>query len=622
MSFRTRLTGFFVLIVVVPMIAVGFLVFRLIGDSEQGKADARVTGISTAAAAEYRGSSSRARLVAEGLAGELAGSSTRAQIRTLRAKVRRVATQPGIARVTVSVGPRVLADAGSKDAVAPGSATTAGSGTTVAVSELTAAQYAQGLATNGIGVVVRSNGQTLSSTLTGAGDRAFPSRGTVSIGGTDYRAVTQREAGFGGLPIEVTVLSDLTSTKSSVQDSRLVAAIFIAGFLLLAFAFSVLSSRALQGQLGRFLGAARRLGSGDFSSPVPIEGRDEFAALGDEFNNMSKQLERRIDELGQERGRLRESIRRIGETFASNLDRPALLELALHTAADAVDATSGRVSARERSDDPLAETARIGSLDGLEREVYEAERAALGSGFGEAGSDGGYVASAVLRGHEPTDRAHGLITVVRNGRPLSDDDRDVLRSLASQTTLALENIELHYQVQRQAVTDELTGLANHRAFQELLTRELEQVRRYPHPVGLIMLDVDDFKLVNDTHGHPQGDVVLRQVAHIVRENSREADAPARYGGEEMALILPHTDVEGAYAIAERVRTAIEALRIPSINGGNALRVTVSVGVAASADGDKDMLISQADAALYRAKHMGKNRTVRAAAKTANVVGGE
>jgi diguanylate cyclase (GGDEF)-like protein len=151
---------------------------------------------------------------------------------------------------------------------------------------------------------------------------------------------------------------------------------------------------------------------------------------------------------------------------------------------------------------------------------------------------------------------------------------------------------------------------------------MEQVRRYEHPVGLIMLDIDDFKSVNDTYGHQQGDVVLKQVARVLRESSRDADSPARYGGEEMALILPHTDVPGAYAIAERVRTAIEALRIPRLDGQGVLRITASLGVAASLDGDKDALISNADGALYAAKRGGKNRTTTAHAQTANVVGGE
>jgi diguanylate cyclase (GGDEF)-like protein len=137
-----------------------------------------------------------------------------------------------------------------------------------------------------------------------------------------------------------------------------------------------------------------------------------------------------------------------------------------------------------------------------------------------------------------------------------------------------------------------------------------------------MLDIDDFKSINDTFGHQQGDVVLRHVSRIVRENSRDADCPARYGGEEMALILPHTDLEGSHAIAERVRTAIAALRISRLDGQGTLRITASVGVAASSEGLKDGLISDADAALYEAKRGGKNRTVRASPRTANVSGPE
>jgi diguanylate cyclase (GGDEF)-like protein len=123
-----------------------------------------------------------------------------------------------------------------------------------------------------------------------------------------------------------------------------------------------------------------------------------------------------------------------------------------------------------------------------------------------------------------------------------------------------------------------------------------------------MLDLDDFKSINDTYGHPQGDVVLEHVARVLRDASREVDIPARYGGEEMAVILPHTDLAGAYAIAERLRGAIQKLAIPRGDGESALRITASFGVAASLDGDKDALISGADAALYVAKRRGKNRT--------------
>jgi diguanylate cyclase (GGDEF)-like protein len=421
----------------------------------------------------------------------------------------------------------------------------------------------------------------------------------------------------------VTVLSNESATSSSVQTSQLVAALFIAGFLLLAFLFSVTASRALQGQLGRFLTAARRLGGGDFSSRIPTEGRDEFAALGEEFNSMSSQLERRLEELNQERGRLRESIRRIGQTFASNLDRQALLELALSTAIDAVQATAGRLSVRSTPEEPLAESGAVGSFAGIESLIHDAERRALQTGdLGDASSDGTFVMSVALGPISATNRAHGVITVARQQREFSDDDREVLRSFAAQSTLALENVELHFQVRRQAVTDELTGLANHGRFQELLSAEIAEGRRYEYPVGLIMLDIDDFKSVNDTYGHQQGDVVLKHVARVLRDSSREADVAARYGGEEMALILPHTDLTGTYAIAERVRTAIEALHVPRLDGNGVLRITASLGVASAADGDKDFLISEADNALYAAKRGGKNRTVTAEAETANVFGGE
>jgi diguanylate cyclase (GGDEF)-like protein len=623
MSFRTRLTSFFVVIVIVPMLGVGFLVFRLISQSQQGKADARANGLATAAASVYNRAAASGRLDAETIARAVAplhGSE-------LKARVASLSSQAGLVRVLVQRHGTTIFDTGNRDGVAPGVATvTTRSGSprlTVSASELTAADFVRNLAAPGVGVVVRVGARTLSASPGSAARASLPIRGTVNVSGHSYRAVTQSFRGFGGETLTVTVLSDLSATSSSVTTSRVLAAAFIVGFLILAFAFSILASRALEAQLGRFLQAARRLATGDFSSPVPIEGHDEFAALGEEFNRMSTQLAHRIDELAQERVRLRQSIHRIGQTFASNLDRPALLDLALRTGVDAVHAEFGRLTARAEADEPLAEAGRVGSLGDAEQQVLGAERAALASGgIGEASSGEINVMSVMLGRIENTDRTHGLITVGRNGRQFTDDERDILRSLAAQAVLALENVQLHFQVQRQAVTDELTGLANHGRFQELLTLEVEQVRRYHHQVGLIMLDIDNFKSINDTYGHQQGDVVLKQVARVLRESSREVDVPARYGGEEMALILPHTDLEGSFAIAERVRSEIEALHISRLDGEGPLRVTASLGVAASADGNKDALIADADAALYTAKREGKNRTIRAQPQTANVFGPE
>jgi diguanylate cyclase (GGDEF)-like protein len=621
MSFRTRLTSFFVLIVVIPMIAVGFLVFRLINDSQNGKVDARVSGLAAAAQSLYRGQSETATADAQTIARLLAvpGSAP------IRARTAGLAEQLGLARVSVTRGSRTLADVGVRTAVAPGAATVLqqpGGQLTVTVSEITAAEYLRDLNAPGAAMVIRQGSRTLATTLRAAARVNLPTHGAVTVGGTHYRAATETMLGFGG-PVAVTALSSASASSGSATGSRVLAGAFIAAFLILAFLFSVMASRGLQGQIKRFLQAARRLGSGDFSSPIQTEGNDEFAALAQEFNSMSSQLERRLDELSRERVRLREAIRRIGQTFAANLDRPALLELALGTAMDAVEASAGRISARETEEQPLIEAIREGSFDGVEECVLEAERGALnGDGLGESSVDSAWALSVRMRPLKAEGRTHGLITVVSRGRQFTQDDREVLRSLAAEATLALENVDLHVQVSRQAVTDELTGLSNHGRFQELLGTEIEQVRRYHHSLGLIMLDIDDFKAINDTYGHQQGDIVLKRVARVLADTSREADFPARYGGEEMALILPHTDLEGSYAIAERIRTRVEALRIPRNDGEAPLRVTVSVGVAASMDTHKDELIADADTALYEAKRAGKNRTVRAPVRAANVSGAQ
>src|SRR5579875_1834929 len=590
MSFRARLTRFFLLIVVIPMIAVGFLVFRLISESQQAKTDARGNGVLTAAVSLYRSESAAAAVDARSIARALsvrADAGIRSPAR-LRAYLGELAAQAGLARLSVTVGPTAV-DIGDAAAVAPGSAAVQGRAIRVTASELSAPEYVHDLAGPGLVVLVRQAGRVLASSSPALSDAAIPADGPVTRGGASYRAQTQR------LP----------------------------GFLLLALSFAAWASRGLQGQVSRFLQAARRLAGGDFSAPIRIEGHDEFAALGQEFNNMSSQLAQRLEELSQERARLREAIRRIGQTFAANLDRQALLELALKTAIDAVQASGGRVIGRAAADSPLEERTREGELDSCQAALMIAERVALETGEAGEGSDHEHHALAVPLGSvEAGGRIHGVITVARERRPFTAADRELLRSLGSQATLALENVDLHLLVSRQAVTDELTGLTNHRRFQELLSAEIEQVRRYHHPIALIMLDIDNFKLINDTYGHQQGDLVLRRVARVLAETSREADFPARYGGEELAVILPHTDLDGAYAIAERIRTAIASMRIPRLDERGELSVTASLGVASFTDGDKDALIAEADAALYEAKRQGKNRTVRGPLQAANVLGAE
>jgi diguanylate cyclase (GGDEF)-like protein len=171
-------------------------------------------------------------------------------------------------------------------------------------------------------------------------------------------------------------------------------------------------------------------------------------------------------------------------------------------------------------------------------------------------------------------------------------------------------LEAHAKLKDLANTDELTGLANRRHFMESLQREIERARRYNSALSLVLLDLDHFKRVNDTHGHAAGDDVLRETASILREVCRDVDEAARIGGEELALLLPETNAAGARVMAERVRRRIEQTALAS-PAGAAYEVTASFGVA-SLDEEidtPDRLLQASDAALYRAKEAGRNRVV-------------
>jgi diguanylate cyclase (GGDEF)-like protein len=157
-------------------------------------------------------------------------------------------------------------------------------------------------------------------------------------------------------------------------------------------------------------------------------------------------------------------------------------------------------------------------------------------------------------------------------------------------------------------TDPLTGLANRRHFDAVLAAELKRFERYDTPLALIILDLDHFKQVNDTHGHAAGDAVLQQVARRLRSLTRETDVVARYGGEEMCVVLPCTPLGGAAQLAERLRTAVADA--PVLDGEVAIPVTASFGVACAqrpAILSAAALVTAADSALYRAKHGGRNR---------------
>jgi diguanylate cyclase (GGDEF)-like protein len=173
--------------------------------------------------------------------------------------------------------------------------------------------------------------------------------------------------------------------------------------------------------------------------------------------------------------------------------------------------------------------------------------------------------------------------------------------------------ELSLQLKELAITDGLTGLYNYRYFRQKLLDEVLRSKRYKRIVSIIMSDLDDFKCINDTYGHPMGDRILREVAIIFKTSVRAVDTVARYGGEEFALILPETDADGARLVSERVRSRIQQAEFPiSPDDLRTLKTTVSSGVATFPNDATvpEALVEKADQALYVAKQRGKNRSCK------------
>lgn len=395
---------------------------------------------------------------------------------------------------------------------------------------------------------------------------------TLSLGGAKYRAL----ASEGLRDAESTALAVLVP-QGAIDDAagsigkRLVLTM-LAIFIVLGL-IAYVEGRSILRTLGRLVDAANDLARGRLDRRVDVSGPDEFARLGRAFNEMADQLEARIRELDDERRRLRDVTVRFGEALAATHDIGELLRVVVETA---MEATGARGGALLRDDH---EVVRRGDPDAGVRRL-EFHLSAGEESFGR---------------------------LVLTADSFSKEQTETAEWFVSQARTALENARHHRAVQRQALVDSLTGLANRRLCEAALEKEIGRAGRFGEALSLVVGDIDDFKHVNDRYGHPTGDEVLREFAGALQETVREIDLAGRWGGEEFVVGLPGTDLEGGVRLAERVRAALAKRTIEAPNGER-LHITASFGVAAfDGRGGLRELLAAADAALYRAKRAGKDR---------------
>ena len=249
----------------------------------------------------------------------------------------------------------------------------------------------------------------------------------------------------------------------------------------------------------------------------------------------------------------------------------------------------------------------VGDYPVLIEDATDRSRGFVVFGGDETPHELGALAIVPLRGMEGVIGA--LVLESESPMRILPADAKNLRLLGVMAARALETVWEIEEINRRARTDALTGLANRQQFEERLTRIVMETNRFGGSCTLVVVDVDRFKHVNDTYGHQIGDEVLRRVAAALQGEVRNVDLCARYGGEEMAILLPQTDLRGGCQLAERLRKAVGDR--PCVSGGRDIRVTISLGLATYPEGarDRDELFSAADRALYGAKRDGRNMVV-------------
>lgn len=439
------------------------------------------------------------------------------------------------------------------------------------------------------------------------------------------RSIAMKLAAAVGLPSIAFALAVVLWLRHATGASAAADPAFriaIGALLLFALAMAITYAIALRVVVGRPLqrlaAGLRRAREGDFLHRLPIETDDELGELAGDFNTALAAITdlhaRRIEDAAsmaamqrelalkaQLEARVRDLtlLHDLGRTFASTLEPDALVR---HL---------GELLGRERS------------FDAFEVLLADPATGELVVQLGQ-GPDAAAPGTRRPTGEAPLRRERGQALTLpmlvegapagalsffrRTETPFTEEERRLLASIASLAAMAIANARLHQEMVRLSLTDPLTGVANRRALFARLQLEVERCDRFPGDLALALVDVDHFKRLNDAFGHSAGDEILRDVAAVLTRGLRKVDLVARYGGEEFAVLLPGADVAAAHQVAEKLRAAVETIRVAPRGQPTSEQVTISVGVATCPRDAREVsaLIDCADAALYAAKRAGRN----------------
>lgn len=393
----------------------------------------------------------------------------------------------------------------------------------------------------------------------------------------------------------------------------------------LAFAVIIISaligliSLMVTRPLARFVRTIRAINAGDPSQRVNLTRRDEIGELSASFDGMVQLITARTQEL--------EALNDMAVTVSKSLDLEEVLQRAVEKVSWLNRTEGAVIHLLDDGTDRLVPAASYGIpspiIEGL---IPCRPGQSVADWFAETGElflEVGNTATDPCAGDEsaawrsmvvvPLRAAGKMVGTLGTGnvtpRRFSPEEVALLHAIANQLGVAIVNARLHAEMQRLSQIDPLTGLYNRRGLDERMQVEILRAKRYRHPLSVVMIDIDQFKSYNDAYGHLEGDIILKQVAELLRNHVRETDVVARYGGEEFLLLLPETTAAAAQEVAEKIRAAVSVQLFPHAGTPPESKLTISLGVStSSADlSEARELIYKADHALYGAKQAGRNR---------------